>query len=289
VTAALLLQGAFALQAEERPYREEIERWRQQREERLKADGGWLSVAGLFWLEQGANTFGSDRANAIVLPSGPPRAGVFELSGGRVHVRLEPKVEAAVDGKPVTEKDLRPDSAGSPEVMTLGRLSLHVIVRGGRYGIRMKDPESKMRREFAGLSWFPVKEEMRVAARLVPDASAPKISIPNVLGQVEEMESPGKVVFSLGGRELSLSPVLESADAKELFFIFKDLTAGKETYPGGRFLYASLPKDGTVVLDFNKAYSPPCAFTAYATCPLPPKQNRLDTRIEAGEKFSGHH
>lgn len=248
-------------------------------------------MAGLFWLKEGANRFGSGPGHDIVLPghSAPAKAGVFELSGGRVVVRVEPGVAVTLEGKPVTETQLRPDVPGPPDVLALGRLTLQVIVRGGRHAIRLKDMDSRARREFAGLAWFPVKEDLRVTARFVSHAASKRVPVPNVLGTVEEMASPGTAVFTLAGKELRLEPVLEEADAKELFFIFRDQTAGKETYPGGRFLYAPLPKDGHVVLDFNKAYSPPCAFTAYATCPLPPKQNRLPVKIEAGEKYSGGH
>jgi uncharacterized protein (DUF1684 family) len=273
-------------------YRGEIETWRAAREARLKGDGGWLQVVGLFWLKEGSNTFGTDDGNAVVLPAGsaPARAGVFEQRGGKTTVRLEPGVDATVDGKPATAGELRPDVPGPADVLKLPpRLSLHVIERGGRYGIRLKDTQSALLKEFAGLRWFPVREEHRVLARFVPYDPPKTVPVPNILGQVEELPSPGYAVFTVGGREVRLDPVLEEPGAKELFFIFRDETAGKETYPAGRFLYAPLPKDGVVALDFNKAYSPPCAFTPYATCPLPPKQNRLPVRIEAGEMHSGHH
>jgi uncharacterized protein (DUF1684 family) len=149
--------------------------------------------------------------------------------------------------------------------------------------VRMKDKDSARRRSFKGLRWYPVREEFRLAARWVPYATPKHIEIASVTGQVSPMPSPGYAEFELGGRTLRLEPVLEEPGASELFFIFKDATAPKETYGAGRFLYAAMPKDGQVELDFNKAYSPPCAFTPYATCPLPPKQNRLSVRIEAGE------
>jgi hypothetical protein len=153
----------------------------------------------------------------------------------------------------------------------------------------MKDKQSPLLEEFTGLRWFPVREEYRVNSRFVPYSSPKKVPVPNILGQVEQLPSPGYVVFTVGGKEVRLDPVLEEPDATELFFIFRDQTAGKETYPAGRFLYTPMPKDGALVLDFNKAFSPPCAFTPYATCPLPPRQNRLAVRIEAGEMRSGHH
>ena len=281
-----------AVRAPDPAYRAEIETWRAQREARLKGDGGWLQVVGLFWLKAGPTSFGTDPANGIVLPlaSAPARAGVFELRDGKTTVRMENGVEATVAGTPVSVRELRPDVPGPADVLKLGpRLTLHVIERGGRYGIRLKDTQSALLKEFTGLRWFPVREDYRIDARFVAYDPPKTIPVPNILGQVEELPSPGYVAFTVGGREVRLDPVLEEPGADELFFIFRDQTAGKETYGAGRFLYTPMPKDGVVALDFNRAYSPPCAFTPYATCPLPPKQNRLSVRIEAGEMRSGHH
>ena len=249
-------------------YEAEIAEWRKQREERLKAEGGWLSLAGLFWLHDGVNRFGKDQGNEIVLPDGPAHAGSFELHGGKVTVTL--------DGK---TRPLAPDSDDAAKV---GRLSLFVIKRGDKYGIRVKDPESEYRRNYHGIEHFPVSDTYRVTARWV--AEPRKIPILNILGQTEESDNPGYAVFRLGGKEMRLYPIIEEPGAKELFYIFRDLTTGKETYPAGRFFYSEFPKNGKVVLDFNKAYNPPCAFTPYATCPLPPKENHLAVRVEAGEK-----
>lgn len=251
-------------------YQSEIERWRQDRAASLKAEGGWLSLAGLFWLQDGANPFG--RAAAIALPDGPPQAGTFDLHDGKVTVTM--------DG---TTRAVRPDS---DDVVKVGRLSLYVIERGGKFGIRVKDPRSPARQGFHGLDYFPANEAYRVTARWV--AEPRQIPILNVLGQTEPAECPGYAVFQLQGKEMRLYPILEEPDAKELFFIFRDQTAGKETYGAGRFLYSAMPKDGLVVLDFNKAYNPPCSFTPYATCPLPPPENKLQVRIEAGEKKYDH-
>jgi uncharacterized protein (DUF1684 family) len=292
VVLGLLGVASASVSAPDPAYRAEIDKWREAREARLKGDGGWLQVVGLFWLKDGANTFGTGAENAIVLPGGsaPPRAGVFELRNGKTTVRLEAGVLATVDGKPATVQELRPDVPGPADMLKLApRLTLHVIERGGRYGIRLKDTQSALLKEFTGLRWFPVREDHRIEARFVPYDPPKKVPVPNVLGQVEELTSPGYAVFTIGGREVRLDPVLEEPGAEQLFFIFRDETARKETYPAGRFLYAPTPKDGVVRLDFNKAYSPPCAFTPYATCPLPPKQNRLPVRIEAGEMRSGDH
>ncbi len=253
-------------------FENEIAQWRQQREAALKADGGWLTVAGLFWLHEGANPFGTDTTNEIVLPDGPEHAGVFELHGGKVTVKRHG-----------TEKELWADSL---DVATAGRLKLYVIKRGEKYGIRVKDPDSEFRRNFHGIEYYPAKEEYRVTARFVDDEK--QIPILNIIGMTEPLKSPGVAVFRLGGKEYRVRPVFETPDAKELFYIFKDETSGKETYGAGRFLYSDLPKDGKVLLDFNKAYNPPCAFTPYATCPLPPAENKLPVRIEAGEKKYDH-
>ena len=265
----LLLAAAGVILMVAASYTDEIAAWRKQREERLRAPGGWLSVAGLFWLHEGANAFGRDPGNEIVLPDGPSKAGEFDLRSGKVFVKM--------DG--AGERELWPDSA---DVAQAGRLSLLVIQRGEKFGIRLKDPDSEYRRGFHGLDYFPATPEYKVTAKWVSEPAS--IPILNVLGQIEQMQSPGYAVFSLRGQELSLRPVLETPDAQELFFIFRDLTSGKETYGAGRFLYAQLPQNGQLVLDFNKAYNPPCAFTPYATCPLPPADNRLAVRIEAGEK-----
>lgn len=265
--AAAVLVAGVVMASE---YPSEIARWRQDREASLKAEGGWLSLAGLFWLQPGANPFG--REAAIALPDGPARAGTFDLHGDKVTVTMDGATRA-----------VKPDSADAVKV---GRLSLYVIHRADRFGIRVKDPQSAARVGFHGLEYFPANEAYRVTARWV--AEPRRIPILNVLGQTEPSDCPGYAVFQLQGKEFRLYPILEEPGAKELFFIFRDQTAGKETYGAGRFLYSAMPKDGHVVLDFNKAYNPPCSFTPYATCPLPPPENKLPVRIEAGEKKYDH-
>ena len=268
-------------------YRAQIEKWRQQREENLKAENGWLTVAGLFWLKEGESTMGTGAGNSFVLPPGsaPEKVGTFDFHGGKTVFQAAPGVEVTVNGKPVASASLAADSAGSPDVLRIGNLSMFVIQRGSRFGVRLKDKDSEARRKFAGTRWFPVAEEYRVTAKFVPYSPPKKIAVPNILGDVEQEASPGYVEFTLKGRQFRLDPVSEGDG---LFFIFKDLTAGKETYPSGRFLSADLPQNGEVVLEFNQAVNPPCAFTPYATCPLPPAQNHLPVRIEAGELRYGH-
>lgn len=271
-------------------YRAAIEAWRKDQEEELRADGGWLTVAGLFWLKEGANRFGTDPTNDILLPPGsaPDLAGVLDFRSGITTVTMESGVPAAAGGKALTTTTtLRPDNPGPPDVLTLNALTMTVIKRGDRYGIRLKDKNRKERRTFGGRHWFPVRETYRVRADFVPYDPPRKIPITNVLGQTESLPCPGYASFTLEGQQLRLEPVGE-ADDKELFFIFRDRTSGKGTYGAGRFLNGERTEEGKVVLDFNTAYSPPCAFSPYATCPLPPKQNALPIRIEAGEKSSGH-
>ena len=283
-----VLAGWFLIAALAAPgnHASEIRSWRAAREARLRAADGWLTVAGLFWLTEGINTAGSAPVNRIVLPStAPGRLGSFEHHAGKTVFVAERGARVTANGKPVQRLAMRPDTAGSPEVLEAGSLSMFVIQRGKRYGIRLRDTHSKFRREFAGLTWFPVNERYHVSARWVPYDPPRKIPVPNVLGETEMETSPGYAVFRLGGRNCRLEPVLEEG---RLFIIFRDLTTGKETYPAGRFLYAEAPRDGRIVLDFNKAYNPPCAFTPYATCPLPPKQNHLPVRIPAGEKTYHH-
>jgi uncharacterized protein (DUF1684 family) len=189
----------------------------------------------------------------------------------------------------VTRKELRADIPGPPDVLSLGELRFFVIERGGKMAIRLRDLKSPARAAFTGVRWFPIKKEYRVVGRFVPHAGPKKLSVPNVLGTVEALESPGAVEFTLAGQKLRLEPVYEEPGAQELFYIFRDKTAAHETYGAGRFLYTDLPKNGQVVIDFNKAYTPPCAFTRFATCPLPPRQNHLPVRIEAGELNDANH
>ncbi|HEY0408563.1 MAG TPA: DUF1684 domain-containing protein [Pyrinomonadaceae bacterium] len=265
-------------------YRREMKAWRERQESELKADDGWLTVAGLFWLKEGPNRFGSDSSNDIVLPknSAPGQTGTFELRGGVTTLSVAEGASVTADGKGVRAVVMQPDTSEKPTVVKVNDLTLTVIKRGERYGIRLRDKNSSLRRQFKGLRWFPARESYRVTAQFIPHQPPVELAVPNVLGDVLKLPSPGLLVFKLNGREYSLAPVSE--DDGKLFIIFRDLTSGKQTYPAGRFLYADAPVGGRVTLDFNQAVNPPCAFTPYATCPLPPKQNRLKVAIAAGEQ-----
>jgi len=281
----------MALAAEEhvdRSYREQILKWRSDYEANLKQDNGWLTLAGLCWLKDGENRFGAGSRNEIVLPEGsaPEDAGCFVFQEGKIRLRVNQGVPLLVNGAPVlAEMSLKPDSSGQPDRITLGRLSMIVIQRGNRYGVRLWDNASSVRRHFQHTSWFPVKESYRITAKFISYPQPKLIPILNILGDTEPSPSPGYAEFELDGTQRRLEPLLEG---DHLFFIFKDATSGKQTYPAGRFLYAVLPKEGKVILDFNQAENPPCAFTAYATCPLPPRQNHLPVPIEAGELNHEH-
>ncbi len=276
-----ILLAAFAVPAQD-SYTKKIEAWRAEREAELKGDGGWLAVVGLFWLKEGSNTIGSGSGNDIILPEGtaPVRAGVIEFHGGKAMLRARPELAARYKGSPVERVEMRSDAEGEPDVVEIGSLSMFVIKRGGRYAVRLKDKNSRARREFAGMKWYPVKESMRVEAQFFPYEQEKEVAIPNIVGNVEMMKSPGYVVFNMAGREYRLEPVLSG---KKLLIIFSDPTNSKSTYPAGRFLYTDAAESGRVTLDFNQAVNPPCAFTKFATCPLPPRQNRLKVAIEAGE------
>jgi uncharacterized protein (DUF1684 family) len=266
-------------------YRQSIEAFRAERETGLRQEGSWLTLIALHWLAPGDTAFGSGANSALRLPASaaPAAAGRFTLANGVVRAFLAAEAHATVDGRAVSETEMVPDSSGAPTILKLGSVTMQVIERGGKLAVRVKDDASATRTAFKGLHWFPVEERYRIVARFVPLEPHGTIKIANITGQVNDMESPGFAEFEWQGRTFRLQPVYEAAGDQQLFYIFKDTTAGKQTYGAGRFLYSDLPKDGTVVLDFNKAYSPPCAFTNFATCPLPPRQNRLPFAVAAGE------
>lgn len=264
-------------------YRAEIEKYRKDRIAELTAPNGWLAVQGLFWLHDGANPAGSDPASEIKLPPRTPKkAGVFTLKDKTVTFTPEPGTAVTSAGKPVETFTFDPQK-GEDSAVTINGVTLFVIRRSDKIGVRMLDPESDARKHFDGLKYFPLDATYRVKAKFIPYEKRKTVQVPNVLGQLVPMESPGRVEFTLDGKPYSLEPVYETAKHEDLFFIFKDLTSRTETYAAGRFLHTPLPKDGVVDLDFNRAYNPPCAFTDFATCPLPVKENQLQVRIPAGE------
>jgi uncharacterized protein (DUF1684 family) len=287
--AVLLLVGACSQpksKIDAIAYQQEIEKWQGERAAELTSEDGWLTLVGLFWLKEGENKIGSDPSNDIVLPQGkaPKSVGSLWLEKGNVRLEALPESGLTQAGKPVNSLTLQSDVDGEPTVLNLGTLSFFVIKRGESFGIRVKDRENPDRLHFAGLDYYPADPKWRLEARLEPYNPPKAIPITNVLGMTEDMTSPGALAFDVAGKPYRLDAVLEKGE-KQLFIIFADQTTGRETYGAGRYLYADPPDaSGTVIVDFNKAYNPPCAFTNYATCPLPPSQNRLQLRIEAGEK-----
>ena len=260
-------------------YVSNIEAWRLEREQNLKADDGWLTVAGLFFLREGDNTFGSSPLNDIVLPEGPAEAGVFELQNQKVTLQAAVRKTLTVDGAQVTSTTLYPSEERVN--ITIGDLTLFVHHSGSRLAIRMRTTNSAIRQAFTGLQWYSVKETYRVPARFIPHDKPITVTVQNILGDIETLTSYGSVKLTLNGESLEMLPV--DSDG-QLWFIFRDLTSGTETYGAARFLYADAPENGWTTVDFNKAYNPPCAFNPHTTCPLPPIQNRLQLRIEAGER-----
>ena len=270
-------------------YQQSFEKWKNELVEDLKQE--WLPLAGLFWLKPGENTFGTDPKNAIVFPKGPAHAGSFTLQGKSVMVKFAPGANAIIAGKPATRAELQPDTAAEPTVVELGNLRLHAIIRGERVGIRLKDLDSDAVRQYHGAQFFPLDLSYRVTATFLPADGKQTVEVPNVLGDVSATPIAGTAVFKLNGQEMRLTDLGGDA-ASGLFFVFSDSTSKTDTYPGGRFLKTSPVTNGTVVLDFNRAYNPPCAVTPYATCPLAPKENRLSVAIPAGEEYDhkhGHH
>ena len=286
VAALVLMLGSVAGATDAAGERAAIEQWQAKRLASLTSDTGWLTLAGLFWLKDGKNTFGSGAANALRLENTAlaPKAGAFVKSGTKVSFVANPKSGITLDGKPVTTVALVADTQGEPTVLASGPVSFFLIERGGKYGVRVRDTNNVHRTQFSGLQYFPISTDWAFEARFEPYEPRRHVPITNILGMEENMESPGALVFNQGGREWRVDAVLEEPDATELFVMFADATSGKETYGAGRFLYLPLPVNGKVPLDFNKAYNPPCAFNDFATCPLPPPQNRLALRVEAGEK-----
>ncbi len=273
--------GMTAVGAGADDYEEEIEAWRVEREASLKADDSWLTVSALFFLREGETSFGSSPRNDLTLPARvPAAAGVFELRNGTVTARAPAGGALTVNGEAVTSAQLYP--AERRATLTIGSVSLWVHHSGERLAIRVRDTESDIRKNFTGLEWYPVDERYRVRAKFTPHAEPITVKTMNILGDIETYTSTGYVTLTVAGTEVRMLPV---NSGRRLWFIMRDLTSSDETYSAARFLYADAPDaDGWTTVDFNMAYNPPCAFNPHTTCPLPPPDNRLDVRIEAGEK-----
>ena len=283
----------MARPAENSPYAEEIQKWRTTREEKLRADNGWLTLAGRYPLKEGANTFGTGKNNHVIFPAalagiGPERLGTLHVDpkGKRVTLKLSDGVSMVSGGKSFTGDRVLGTATASDkrDWVGLARLSMHIIERDGKYVLRLADNESPLRKNFAGCVWYPPDVAYKVEARFVPYPEGKTLSIVNIIDEISKQPCPGYAEFHLHGEAHRLDAIKEG---EGLFFVFRDATAGDTTYRAARFLdIAKQPKaNESFTLDFNKAYNPPCAFSEYTTCPLPPKQNILKTRIEAGEKY----
>ena len=273
--------GMAAVRAVAVDYEEEIEAWRVEREANLKADDSWLTVSALFFLREGENSFGSSPRNDLTLPDRvPAEAGVFEVRDGSVTLHAPAGGTLTVNDEAVTTAQLYPSARRA--TLTIGSVSLWVHHSGERLAIRVRDTESAIRKNFTGLDWYPVDQRYRVRGKFTPHATPITVKTMNILGDIETYASTGYVTLTVAGREVRMLPV---DSGRRLWFIMRDLTSGDETYSAARFLYADAPDaDGWTTVDFNMAYNPPCAFNPHTTCPLPPPDNRLDVRIEAGEK-----
>lgn len=261
-----------------------VESWRADRLARLKAPDGFLNLAGLYWLRDGISEFGSAADNDVVFPGGPVRIGRFELSDSGVTMQVEDGIDVRVDGEPVSRYLLNDDTSDAPDTATLGSLSWTVIQRDGRFAVRLRDLENPALESLPPIPQYEIDPAWRVEAALRP-YTTPRVAAVNTVieGLGWNPESPGIVEFDVDGERYGLEAY---AVGERLFFVFADLTSGRETYPAGRFLYADAPDAaGTTVLDFNLAYNPPCAFNDFSTCPVASPRNRLPVAVTAGEKF----
>ncbi len=273
-------------------YQSAIDAFHDKMSNSLKRDNGWLTLAGRFIMKPGVNTFGTGKDNDIVFPpelasTGPERLGTLTVDAEKrtVTLKLADGVAMTSEGKPFSGERAMGTSADKRDWVSLGRISMHVISRDKYFALRLADNESLVRKNFAGRIWFPPNMGMVVDAKYIPYPPGRTLPIIDVIGEVSDEPCPGYVEFKLGGKTLKMDVIGE--DEGGLFFVFRDATAGHGTYPASRFLFVDgKPAPNTTFkLDFNRAYNPPCAFSEFTTCPLPPKQNIYKVKIEAGEKY----
>lgn len=263
-------------------YEQDVLNWRAGKDAELRRDEGWLTLAGLFWLEEGVNTIGSASDNDVNLPNGTPeKLGTLTLRGSEITLEVTSDASVQVDNAPVRSTVLR--YGAQPSRVTVNQATFIIIKRGTQYAVRVWDRANPAREAFTGRRWFDIKPEFRVVGRFVPHTPARELQVVNILGIAESTKNPGAVEFELLGTQQRLEAF--DAGSGKVWFVFKDATSGKTTYGLARFLYADIEDDGKVILDFNKAYHPPCAFTPYATCPIPLKENVLPLECEAGERL----
>ncbi|MEW5931030.1 MAG: DUF1684 domain-containing protein [Gemmatimonadota bacterium] len=276
---------------DEAAYGKSLEEYRAERTEEVNGPDGWNTLVGLFWLAPGASAVGSDSAAPVRLPAdrAPAALGTVFVEGDTARFVAAPGAAVTSGGAPVRALRLRSDADGAQTVLAHGSLTLRTIRRGERLALRVKDSRHPARTAFPGLRHFPADTAWRIRARFVRSERMDSVEIVNVLGMVQKQPSPGLIEFEAGGRRHTLRPVLEEG-SPDLFVMFKDSTSSTDTYPAGRYLYVSPPDSlGRVLLDFNRSHNPPCAFTAFATCPLPPRENHLPLRVAAGELRPAEH
>jgi uncharacterized protein (DUF1684 family) len=277
---------SFSSETDDSDYEKEIKSWHKNRVEGLKNENGWLNLAGLFWLEEGRNSFGGNTENKIIFPKDRSKAflGDIILSKGEVFVETKADAEVFNENEKIEKLKLFPNDKSI--ILKHNSLRWFVIKRGERFAIRLRDLESPFLKEFHDIETYKIDPKWKLKAKFI-QTEGKKIAILDITGQTSQQDSPGVLVFTISGKEYKLDAL---AEGEEFFIIFGDKTNKKETYVAGRFVYAAKPDaNGFTYLDFNKAYNPPCAFTPYATCPLPPKQNLLPIEIKAGEKNYGNH
>ena len=268
-------------------YKQQVIKVRGERIERLTKPTGWLSLVGLHWLELGTTRVGSGEDNGTRLATGPAHVGVITLDkDGKLSFVPDLTASITVDGQAATGPvTLVPDSVGEPTVVGFdnGQASFVVHASADHFGLRVRDARAKTLTQFAGIEYFDIDPSFRLIGKFKPHPAGQKIEIINILGMVEPMDNPGTLTVEKDGKSFTMEAVDEGDH--RLFFTFADRTSGHESYAAARFVYAAYPgPDGTTTLDFNTAYNPPCAFTPYATCPLPPPSNRLDLAVRAGER-----
>ena len=279
---ALTASLGFSAAGGDDGYRDEIERWRQKRLETLKADDGWLTVSGLFWLKPGETRIGSDPSNDVLLPARTPSSlGTLAVTDDKAFFHPEPGTNVTRNGTPFAGGEIHSDADLHPDTLAVGDVKLILIKRGRRLALRLKDNQSPLRASFAGLRWYPPRAEWRIEAKFVAAPAPTRLVLDTIVGESEAEDSPGFVTFDREGKVYQLQAIGQKDGS--LWFVFRDKTSGRTTHGGARQLYADPPKDGVVVLDFNKAMNLPCAYIPYATCPLAPPQNRLSLAVEAGE------
>ena len=293
-----MLTSFFSCQSKKEKFNEEeyvksVKDWKAQRLENLKSETGWLNLVGLYWLNEGQNPFGSNEANNIVFPENAPDfIGTIILYKGNLSISIDEGAEVYINDSLLKEHDVYTDADPNTTMFKTGSLRWYIIKRGDRYGIRLRDVESPLIEKITEIPSFPINPKWRLKAKYKKFEKPKEIAIPNVLGDIEFEKCYGLLIFEKNGKEYSLTPLGDGIN-NDFFVIFADETSAEETYGAGRFLSVKKPnKKGVTYIDFNKATNPPCAFTDFATCPLPPKENILPIEITAGEKINehfGHH